>query len=232
VVGDGISPEFAGIYRMAGGRVPVSELRVASETFPVNTYRPNTVAAPASYPDSTLIKGSGAEVDMIQGGQRRWVPDPDTFTAMGLNWGNVRTISDAEFNAIPQGAAFPNIPKTGATSVVNQPPPVINPPSPSVSNVPPTTPISPAPAPVVASPVVVPANDGSGNFIRVSDGSTVPASDVYQNPATGQYQATVGASSGITSWLTQSSVWSAVPNWTLLAAGVGVLLLTGGKGRR
>jgi hypothetical protein len=120
-------------------------------------------------------------------------------------------------------------PSTGATSVVNQPPPVINPPSPSVSNVPAGSPISPTPSPVVASPVVV--RDGSGNYIRVSDGSMVSPSDVYENPATGQLQASVGSSAGVTSWLTDNSLWSAVPNWTLLAAGVGVLLFTG-KGRR
>lgn len=196
VAGDGFdfTPTTAGLYRMAGGRVPApthtAPIRIVDEGPISLPYRPNTVAAPL--PASTIVPA----------GPQVYAPAPAPS------------------------------PSTGATSAVNQPPPVIYPPSPSVSNVPSTTPISPAPSPVVASPVVVPANDGSGNFIRVSDGSTVAASDVYQNPATGQYQATVGASSGITSWLTQNSVWSAVPNWTLLAGAAAVLVLTGGKGRR
>jgi len=135
---------------------------------------------------------------------------------------------------VPPGMVYarttvPAPPSTGATSVVNQPPPVLFAPAPAVSNVPSAPPISPAPAPVVASPVVVP--DGSGSYVRVSDGSSVSASDVYQNPATGQLQAAVGAGSGITGWLTQNSVWSAVPNWALLAGAAAVLLLSG-KGRR
>lgn len=59
------------------------------------------------YPDGMLIKGSGPEVDMMQGGVRRWIPDPATFACMGLSWGNVQTIPDATFAAIPAGPAFP-----------------------------------------------------------------------------------------------------------------------------
>lgn len=130
------------------------------------------------------------------------------------------------------------LPSTGATSVVNQPPPLITPPAPSVSAppsfpqpLPSAPPVSPAPAPTVASPAVVPANDGSGNYIRVSDGSVLSPSQVYENPATGQLQAMPSASSGFTGWLTENSVWSAVPNWVLLA-GAGVLVASMKGGRR
>lgn len=57
----------------------------------------------AAYPDGTLLKASGPEIDVISGGVRRWIPDPTTFTAMGLNWNNVVTIADGDWSAIPSG---------------------------------------------------------------------------------------------------------------------------------
>jgi hypothetical protein len=77
----------------------------------------------------------------------------------------------------------------------------------------------------------VPANDGSGNYVRVSDGSVLTPSQVYENPATGQLQAMPSASSGVTAWLEQNSIISAVPNWILLA-GAGLLLASMKGGRR
>jgi hypothetical protein len=62
----------------------------------------------ATYPDGTLLKASGPEVDRMEGGQRRWIPDPSTFTCMGLNWGAIQTISDSEWNQIPKGAPYPS----------------------------------------------------------------------------------------------------------------------------
>ena len=61
-----------------------------------------------SFPDGTLLKASGPEVDMIQGQQRRDIPDPQTFNYMGLNWGAVQTISDADWATIPVGPPFPS----------------------------------------------------------------------------------------------------------------------------
>src|SRR5262249_4287950 len=60
----------------------------------------------ATYPDGTLLKASGPEIDRMEAGQRRGIPDPDTFNCMGLNWGAVKTISDSEWNQIPKGAAY------------------------------------------------------------------------------------------------------------------------------
>ena len=60
------------------------------------------------YPDGTLLKASGPEIDMITSGVRRWIPDPTTFTDMGLNWNNVVTISDSEWSTIPSGPPYPS----------------------------------------------------------------------------------------------------------------------------
>jgi len=59
-------------------------------------------------PDGTLLKASGPEVDRMEAGQRRWIPDPPTFNCMGLNWGAIQTISDSVWNLIPQGAPYPS----------------------------------------------------------------------------------------------------------------------------
>ena len=61
-----------------------------------------------TYPNGTLLKASGPEVDQMEGGQRRGIPDPATFTCMGLNWGAIQTIVDSEWNQIPQGAPYPS----------------------------------------------------------------------------------------------------------------------------
>jgi hypothetical protein len=82
-------------------------------------------------PDGTLIKASGDEVDIMQNGQRRWIPDPTTFACMGLSWNNVQIISDAQFASIPQGPQMPALTCAPGT-VVNPPPPTIIPPSPGI----------------------------------------------------------------------------------------------------
>ena len=61
-----------------------------------------------TYPDGTLLRASGPEVDRMDGGQRRWIPDPSTFNCMKLDWGAIQTISDSEWNQIPQGVAYPS----------------------------------------------------------------------------------------------------------------------------
>jgi hypothetical protein len=66
----------------------------------------------AAYADGTLIKASGPEVDMVKyfdgKEERRWVPDPPTFSNMGLKWDNVQQIPDADWNEIPAGPPFPS----------------------------------------------------------------------------------------------------------------------------
>ncbi len=70
--------------------------------------RINRIAsAPNSYPDGALIEGSGPAVYVMQGGRRRWIPDPATFAAMGYVMSMVQRVSDAAMNAIPLGAPIP-----------------------------------------------------------------------------------------------------------------------------
>jgi len=60
------------------------------------------------YPDGTLLKASGPEIDRMEAGRRRWIPDPPTFNCMGLNWNAVQTISDSEWNLTPKGTPYPS----------------------------------------------------------------------------------------------------------------------------
>src|SRR5262245_13187920 len=62
----------------------------------------------ATYPDGTLIKASGPEVDRMEGGKRRRIPDPPTFNCMGLDWGAIITLSDSEWKKILQGPPYPS----------------------------------------------------------------------------------------------------------------------------
>jgi hypothetical protein len=138
----------------------------------------------------------------------------------GFHWMPVGT--DANGCAIVQ--LVPD-PQTGPTSVVNQPPasPMPMPPAPSVSAGPPR--VSPRPAPTVPTHEVV--TSGTGDYIDVSTGQIVPASSITQNPATGQLSV-----SGALSWLERpSSLWSALPNWGLLAGALLLTVVMGGKRR-
>jgi hypothetical protein len=119
------------------------------------------------------------------------------------------------------------IPVYGATNRVAQPSGTMLPVPPAQAVAVHTVqPISPTPAPIVATNEVLPLNDGSGNYINISTGAIVPASSVLQNPATGQI--TTSASSfatGALTWLEQSTLISGIPNWGLIAAGLGAAFL-------
>jgi hypothetical protein len=56
-----------------------------------------------TYLTGQLLKGSGAPVYVIDGPERRWIPDETTFNLNGYNWNAIETISDLELNAIPVG---------------------------------------------------------------------------------------------------------------------------------
>ncbi|NJM59204.1 MAG: M23 family metallopeptidase [Oscillatoriales cyanobacterium RU_3_3] len=56
----------------------------------------------------SLVKGSGNPVYLIQGNLRRHVPDPETFNFMGINWGDVQSISDDHLNGIGLGVSLPS----------------------------------------------------------------------------------------------------------------------------
>lgn len=60
-----------------------------------------------TYPNGSLLKAQ-VEVDLVQNGQRRWIPDPETFNCMGLDWRAIKQIPVADWDAIPAGPAFPS----------------------------------------------------------------------------------------------------------------------------
>lgn len=124
---------------------PATGGRVCSSDGSTSTTATPGVVVP---PDGTLVKGSGPAVDLIQNGQRRWIPNPDTFNCMGFNWAAIQTLPDTQYNSIPSGPAFPSIgpyPNCGAQSA---------------STIQPAAPATPMPAPFVASaaPTSVPAS--------------------------------------------------------------------------
>lgn len=50
-----------------------------------------------------LVKGSGAEVYLIEGGKRRWVTTAAAFADRGYRWDQVHFVSDTDLEAIPLG---------------------------------------------------------------------------------------------------------------------------------
>jgi hypothetical protein len=69
----------------------------------------------APYPsraDGTLLQGSGPNVYVMLGAQRRWIPDPETFTARGYSWGAIQHISDADLTAIAEGPPLASVHQT------------------------------------------------------------------------------------------------------------------------
>ncbi|MAG37732.1 MAG: hypothetical protein CL878_15965 [Dehalococcoidia bacterium] len=50
-----------------------------------------------------LVKASGAEVYLIEGGKRRWITTGAVFAARGYRWDQVHFVSDADLGAIPLG---------------------------------------------------------------------------------------------------------------------------------
>jgi hypothetical protein len=72
-------------------------------------FPPFPIPRPVTYVDGTLLKtNSNPEVDIISGRERRWIPDPQTFNYMGLDWGAINIISDADWAAIPAGPPLPS----------------------------------------------------------------------------------------------------------------------------
>ncbi len=54
--------------------------------------------------DNRLIKSvNSPEVYIMEKGLRRWIPDIETFNSMGLNSGNITTVSNEDFLNIPKG---------------------------------------------------------------------------------------------------------------------------------
>jgi hypothetical protein len=58
--------------------------------------------------EGTLVKGSNPEVYLIAGGERRLIPDPATFRALGFSQAAIASIPDDMLERIALGAAFPS----------------------------------------------------------------------------------------------------------------------------
>ena len=100
MIGAGAAPPRVPAVKVNGGPV--------GPGFPIPVPFPIPQPQPGAYPDGTLLKASGAEVDIMQGHERRWIPDPQTFNYMGLNWNAIVNISDAAWAAIPAGPPLPS----------------------------------------------------------------------------------------------------------------------------
>lgn len=167
-------------------------------------------------------------------------PNRSVCPAWGCGPAPIERLTYTPPNTVSNPAPAPTAPatpppSTGATSVVNQPPatPAPAPPSPAVP-VYSAPPVSPAPSPTVATNEVVPLNDGSGNYLNLSTGQTVPASAVAQNLATMQLTApsTGLTAAGAMTWLEQpSSIFPSIPNWGLVAAAAVAASMLMGKRR-
>jgi hypothetical protein len=64
----------------------------------------------ADYPSlvTNLIKGSGPAIFQLENGSRRWIPDMETFNAMGLSGKPVQALTDEQLNRIPQAKDYPS----------------------------------------------------------------------------------------------------------------------------
>jgi hypothetical protein len=77
-------------------------------------YDPNNVPLWATNttapPDGVVLRGSERpEVYVIQGGQRRHIPDPPTLERNYGGWSAVRVVSDNYVSSIPQGPPVPSV---------------------------------------------------------------------------------------------------------------------------
>src|SRR3972149_1850976 len=61
----------------------------------------------SSFPNGTLIKGSGPEIFIIEKGVRRLIPDMETFNAMGLNLNNIINVDNQKVGTVPLGIPLP-----------------------------------------------------------------------------------------------------------------------------
>ena len=54
--------------------------------------------------DGLVLKGSGAEIYMLQDDKLRWISSLDAFEHLGLDWGDVHTVEDSFLTRFEQGA--------------------------------------------------------------------------------------------------------------------------------
>jgi len=64
---------------------------------------------PLSSQDGSLIKSADADpIYVMQQGQKRWIPDPETFHAYGFDWGRVQVGLARALDAIPTSSPLPS----------------------------------------------------------------------------------------------------------------------------
>jgi CHAT domain len=64
---------------------------------------------PLSSQDGSLIKSADADpIYVMQEGQKRWIPDPETFDAYGFDWGRVQVRLARALDAIPTSSPLPS----------------------------------------------------------------------------------------------------------------------------
>jgi len=204
-----------------------------------------TSVAPGSFPVDYYETPEDFFFDNNSLDQASVAANPVHFGLLPINENYDRPMPEARYIYRPparpnivaaQPLAINSYAGVGATSTVAQPAPTPLPatPAPTVSVAAPV-PISPAPAPVVNSNALIPMGDGSGNYINVSTGAIVPASQIVIG-TNGQPQIAPGATLNLTSalaWFQQSTLFSGVPNYYVVGGAVLALaMLSGGKGRR
>ena len=62
-----------------------------------------TFAGQIYLPKVDLIKGSGPEVYLLEGGIRHWIHNPEIFNLFNYDWGNVKIFSDSVVESYLQG---------------------------------------------------------------------------------------------------------------------------------
>lgn len=98
-----------------------SAIRVLSDTTLGGIPEGSTLSQAASHPDGSLIKyAKDANVYLLEGGKKRWIPSAAVFVQRGFRWGDVLTI--------PATFTYPNGPDVTA-AVPSAPPSVPVPPT-------------------------------------------------------------------------------------------------------
>ena len=71
---------------------------------------------PSRKDGSLLSINTGGKVYQMQSGKRRWIPDAETFNAMGLDWSNIKYLPIEDVNIVPSGEDLPSRKDDGSTN--------------------------------------------------------------------------------------------------------------------
>lgn len=79
----------------------------------------------APYPDGTLIRLKGkVQTYVIRGGRKCYIPDPETFQALGFQWDQVIEVDSSTFNKIPTGIPLSSVKPPYQYGAPGGPPPM------------------------------------------------------------------------------------------------------------